>query len=73
MIDRLRSLGTEPASEGTGEAGEKITPARAFVARLAGELAAGAPWRRFTLEVNPIKWSDERAIAVDGLLIIEQE
>jgi acetyltransferase len=35
-------------------------------------LAATAPWRRFVLEVNPIKWSREGAVAVDGLLIVEE-
>lgn len=35
-------------------------------------LAATAPWRRFVLEVNPIKWTGEAAVAVDGLLIVEE-
>ena len=35
-------------------------------------LAATAPWKQFVLEVNPIKWSHDGAVAVDGLLIIEQ-
>jgi acetyltransferase len=43
-----------------------------FVARFS-ELAAAAPWRRFTLEVNPLKLGAEAAAAVDGLLIIEEE
>jgi acyl-CoA synthetase (NDP forming) len=42
----------------------------AFIARLS-RLAAGAPWRRFVLEINPVKWSDDRVVAVDGLLVIE--
>jgi hypothetical protein len=42
-----------------------------FVCRFSA-LAASAPWRRFVLEVNPIKWTDDEARAVDGLLIIEQ-
>jgi acyl-CoA synthetase (NDP forming) len=42
-----------------------------FVARFAG-LAAAAPWRRFVLEVNPIKWASNQVTAVDGLLIIEE-
>jgi acetyltransferase len=33
-------------------------------------LCATAPWQHFTFEVNPIKWTPEEAIAVDGLLII---
>jgi acetate---CoA ligase (ADP-forming) len=35
-------------------------------------LSASAPWRRFVLEVNPVKWTKHEARAVDGLLIIEQ-
>jgi acyl-CoA synthetase (NDP forming) len=35
-------------------------------------LAAGAPWQRFVLEVNPVKWTAEEARAIDGLLIIEE-
>jgi hypothetical protein len=36
------------------------------------QLAAAAPWHRFVLEVNPIKWSGEQVVAVDGLLLIEE-
>ena len=35
-------------------------------------IAAAAPWRRFVLEINPIKWTPARVTAVDGLLIIEE-
>lgn len=45
-------------------------PAAAFISRLS-QLAAGAPWERFILEINPVLWSRDTAIAVDGLLIIE--
>ena len=41
-----------------------------FIARLS-QLAAGAPWRRFVLEINPVKWGADRVVAVDGLLVIE--
>jgi acyl-CoA synthetase (NDP forming) len=34
-------------------------------------LAAAAPWRRFVLEVNPVKWTANEARAIDGLLIVE--
>jgi hypothetical protein len=47
------------------------TPAADFLVRLS-ELAASAPWSTFVLEVNPIKWTRESAIAVDGLLIVEK-
>lgn len=45
--------------------------AAAFVARLS-QLGAGAPWKRFTFEVNPMKWSRDGVVAVDGLLVIEE-
>jgi len=35
-------------------------------------LAATAPWRRFVLEVNPIRVSGEGVVAVDGLLVVEE-
>lgn len=35
------------------------------------ELVAAAPWRRFVFEVNPVKWKPDEAVAVDGLLIVE--
>jgi len=47
-----------------------IAPVAAFVARFS-QLAASAPWRRFVLEVNPIKWHAGAVSAVDGLLLIE--
>jgi acetate---CoA ligase (ADP-forming) len=41
-----------------------------FVVRFAA-VAAAAPWRRFVLEVNLIKWTPALVTAVDALLIIE--
>jgi hypothetical protein len=41
-----------------------------FIARFS-ELAVTAPWPRFVFEVNPIKWTREGVVAVDGLLIVE--
>jgi acyl-CoA synthetase (NDP forming) len=35
-------------------------------------LAATAPWPRFVLEVNPVKWQPDGPVAVDGLLVVEQ-
>jgi len=66
MIERLRIRRHARDAEGPLPTG----PAAAFVQRVS-ELAAVAPWPRFVLEVNPIKWSRDRAVAVDGLLIIE--
>ncbi len=42
-----------------------------FVARFS-RLAATAPWQRFVLEVNPIRWNSDGVMAVDGLLIVEE-
>jgi acetyltransferase len=47
----------------------EIQAAAAFVSRFS-QLAVSAPWRSFVLEVNPIKWHADRAVAVDGLLVI---
>jgi hypothetical protein len=49
---------------------EESAAAAAFISRLS-QLAAGAPWERFILEINPVLWSRDAAVAVDGLLIIE--
>ncbi len=46
-------------------------PAVRFIVRFSN-IAATAPWRRFVLEMNPIKWQPTSAIAVDGLLIVEE-
>ena len=32
-----------------------------------------APWPRFVFEVNPVKWTRDAAVAVDGLLIIDPD
>jgi acetyltransferase len=50
---------------------ERRTDLLGFLVRFS-QLAASAPWRRFTLEVNPIKWTTVEVAAVDGLLLIEQ-
>ena len=66
MIGRLRI-----AAHARDEAGplDRSAPA-AFVACLS-RLCAGAPWQRFTFEVNPIRWNRTGVVAVDGLLVIE--
>ena len=46
------------------------TAARSSLASFS-QLAATAPFERFTLEVNPLKLGADAAAAVDGLLIIE--
>ena len=67
MIGRLRLRGHAKDEQGMLDA----APAAAFVARLS-RLGASAPWRRFTFEVNPIKWRRDGVVAVDGLLIVEE-
>jgi acetate---CoA ligase (ADP-forming) len=67
MIDRLRIR--RHARDGRGEI--PVDPAAAFVADFS-RLAATAPWGRFIFEVNPIKWARNAAVAVDGLLIVEE-
>ena len=51
---------------------EALRSAAAYVARFAAWIA-GAPWPRFTLELNPVIVSREAAIAVDGLLVIDDD
>jgi acyl-CoA synthetase (NDP forming) len=65
MLDRLRLLRRARPPEPHRQA------AAGFVAGLS-RLAASAPWRRFVLEVNPIKVGREGAVAVDGLLVVEE-
>jgi acyl-CoA synthetase (NDP forming) len=66
MIERLRLR--RHARDGQGPL--PTEPAADFLVRLS-ELAASAPWPSFTIEVNPIKWTREAVVAVDGLLIVE--
>src|SRR5262249_39505129 len=68
MIDKLRLV----------RAASRMKPAPArnlladYMARLS-HVAVVAPWRKFVLEVNPVKWTHDRVVAVDGLLVIEDE
>jgi acyl-CoA synthetase (NDP forming) len=48
-----------------------LTPIAAFVESFS-ELAASAPYEKFVIEVNPVKFTTDEAVAVDGLLIIEE-
>jgi acetate---CoA ligase (ADP-forming) len=65
MLDRLRSR--RHAADAKGP----LAPDRvaAFIARFS-DLAATAPWSRFVFELNPVLWTRESAVAVDGLLIV---
>jgi hypothetical protein len=51
--------------------GELPTAAPAAFLSAFSALAVTAPWKRFTLEANPVKWRRDDAVAVDGLLVIE--
>jgi len=53
------------------KAGDQLRAVTDFVCRFSA-LAAAMPWRRFVLEVNPVKWTSTEARALDGLLIIEE-
>jgi hypothetical protein len=66
MIARTRLSGFARDADGALDA----TAPAAFIAGLS-QLAAAAPWRRFTFEVNPVKWTRSGAFAVDGLAIVE--
>lgn len=35
-------------------------------------LASACPWKRFAFELNPVKWTDDAATAVDGLIVISE-
>jgi acyl-CoA synthetase (NDP forming) len=65
MLERLR-IGRNATDRG----GSPDTDSAArFIARFS-ELAATAPWDRFILEINPVKWTREEVVALDGLLIV---
>ena len=66
MLDRLRIRRHAVDAKGPLDAG----PVADFLARFS-ELALTASWRRFVLEVNPLKWTRAGVVAVDGLLIID--
>jgi acyl-CoA synthetase (NDP forming) len=68
MLGRLRIV--RHASR-AADPGVDLAAAARFVAELS-RLAATAPWPRFVLEVNPIRVSGEGAVAVDGLLVIDE-
>ena len=66
MLGRLRSAHGLEQAHGPGVIEHAATYLAAF-----SQLAAVLPWRGFTLELNPVKVDDARAVAVDGLLIID--
>lgn len=66
MVDRLRIRRHAVDARGA----LAVDPVAAFLARFSA-LALTAPWPRFVLEVNPLKWTRDAVVAVDGLLIVE--
>jgi acyl-CoA synthetase (NDP forming) len=66
---RLRELRVLRAGQESGS--ELLLDAAArYVSRFSSWIA-GAPWRVFTLELNPVIVHEDRAVAVDGLLVID--
>ena len=66
VLRRLRIVDRASRVDATAD----LDAAAGFVSRFS-ELAATVPWKSFVLEVNPIKWHGQSAVAVDGLLVIE--
>ncbi len=65
MLERLRIR--RHAADSRGLLG--VDPAARFIARFS-ELALTAPWGAFVFELNPVLWTRDDAIAVDGLLVV---
>jgi acyl-CoA synthetase (NDP forming) len=68
VIDRLR---VRRLQKGIASPVPATDPAAQFVANFS-QLCMNAPWKSFTFEVNPIKWTAERVIAVDGLIVVDK-
>lgn len=67
LLARLRIV---PAAHSV-EPGVRVDDLARFVAHVS-QIADAAPWRQFTLEINPVKWRADGVIAVDGLLLVEE-
>jgi hypothetical protein len=68
MLDRLRIRSQAVDTRGA----LAIEPVAAFLARFSA-LVLTAPWPRFVFEVNPLKWTRDAVVAVDGLLIVDRD
>jgi acetate---CoA ligase (ADP-forming) len=66
LLGRLRTA-TKAYGEDLDRGGDRAVAFLVDFSRLLAEL----PWRRFVLELNPVRVAPDRAVAVDGLLIIE--
>jgi acetate---CoA ligase (ADP-forming) len=67
LLGRLRTA-TKAYGEDFAGGGDRAVAFLVDFSHLLAEL----PWQRFVLELNPVRVSAERAVAVDGLLIIEE-
>lgn len=67
LLQRLRIV--RGAAEIEPEA--RLADLARFVADFS-QLAAAAPWQQFVIELNPVKWRANGAVAVDGLILVEQ-
>lgn len=65
LLRKLRMVRRAKLADGA------LMPLADYVSRFS-RLAAGAPWRRFAFEINPVKQRGEEVVAVDGLLVIEE-
>jgi acetyltransferase len=66
LLGRLRTA-TKAYGADLDRGGDRAVAFLVDFSRLLAEL----PWRRFVLELNPVRIAPDRAVAVDGLLIIE--
>ncbi len=67
LLEKLRivqKMKTKPSDKA-------LTAMATFIADFSA-LAAACPWQRFAFELNPVKWTEEQAIAVDGLIVISE-
>jgi hypothetical protein len=67
LLQRLRIV----KASGKLNADADIVDLARFVAHFS-QVAHNAPWEKFVIEINPVKWSAKYVGAVDGLLIIEK-
>jgi acyl-CoA synthetase (NDP forming) len=67
LLQRLRVV----RGAGKLEPQARLADLARFVADFS-QLAAAAPWAQFVIELNPVKWRAEGAVAVDGLILVEQ-
>jgi acyl-CoA synthetase (NDP forming) len=66
MLGLLRTV----KAQGDGFSSSALRHAAAYISQFS-RMVASAPLGRFTFELNPVKCGEERAVAVDGLLIVE--